>query len=119
METAKKSYEAEMEEMLSLTITEAQWAKFTELVLPISEGSKRSTTMAEKAREALGSVYATMETRGTRWGAYQAYSTFQNLDARFQANTVEGGRVERSILRDVLGKTSESDAKAKALLARV
>lgn len=116
MKRVSESYEEEMERMLSVTITDDQWSKFTESLYPVNGESKRAATVAENRQNALSEIYfgSEMVTPGTTWGAYQAFSTFQNHKAT--VTTAYSNRVERSFYRDITGETQKDDRKALALL---
>lgn len=111
---------ADIESMLSIEVSDAQWSKFVQAATPIDETStKRSVTMAETKRSALTGLWRTdmrvAPWAGTAWGVVQAVNTYNEHLAIVR--NADG--FERKMVRAVKGQIAQDDRATMATLATV
>jgi len=113
LEKAVESFERELEEMIAVHVSEAQWNALTMMISP------GDATRAKNAREKMTDVYFTdpmvATFAGTKWGAFQAVNTYQGHYAPIRGAT----REERNLLNLVSGKAGDNDRETLEMLDKV
>lgn len=117
--TIADDFTAEVEELTNTTVTDAQFAKFLDELLPVDpEASKRSKTIAANKRDALVNLYdndvRVAPWRGTAFGVRQAVNT-----ADHHVWSAKGDRVERNQLKAISGGFDVLDSNTLATLEKV
>lgn len=96
-------FEAEVAELCSTKVSNAEWKKFLDAHTPIPEEAGRGKTLAETKRLRLQDLWATDERvspwKNTAWGVVQAVNTYEHWVKPTRG--AEGGKVERNRLRAV------------------
>lgn len=111
---------AEVAKLCSITVSEAQWNKVLEAMVPMDVDSKRSVTVASDKRSRLASLYKhdnrVAPWAGTAFGVLQAFNTFNH---HFTATRGETVRAERNMSDALTGKLADADSEVLAILATV
>jgi len=120
-----KAVNAELDAMLNVPVSDAQWDKFIEAHIgkprPFEAG--RGQTNWDNTHDELTAIYRhspmAAPWAGTMWGAFQAVSTWRHHNK--VAKNVAGGRAERNLISRVDGTNDKEDAevltKLRAVLA--
>lgn len=117
---AAEEFEAEVDKLLKVQVSDQQWQQFVEAYAPIkTDASQRSITMAENKREELSRLwlgdYRVQPWQGTAYGVVQCVNTFVH-----HVGIVRGtSRQERNLLRAVEGGASDLDRGTADLLGKV
>lgn len=114
---------AELDAMLNVPVTDAQWDKFVEAHIgkprPFEAG--RGQTNWDNAHDELTAIYRNSPMaapwQGTMWGAFQAVSTYRHHNQ--VAKNVAGGRAERNLISRVDGTNDKADAEVLGKLRMV
>lgn len=115
-----EEFEAEVKELCSTTVTDAEWFKFLDAYTPVkTDASKRSQGMAERKREELGQLWnhdtRVSPWRNTAFGVLQAVNTWSH-----HLQTVRGAeRPERNQLRAIAGDFDALDSETLKVLNKV
>lgn len=103
-------FTAEVARLCSQDVTEAQWNKVLEAMVPMDLDSKRSVTVAQDKRERLNSLYRhdnrVAPWNGTAFGVLQAFNTFTQHYTQTRGGT---SRVERNMGDALTGKLFDAD----------
>jgi phage/plasmid-like protein (TIGR03299 family) len=108
---AADDFAAEVAALCSTKVTDHQFEAIMDVTTPLPEAdaSKRAQTMAENKRDALWELWTSDERviqwRGTAFGAWQAYNTYQHHESIVRG----ASRPERNLLRAVDGTTQAND----------
>lgn len=114
---------AELDAMLNVPVSDAQWEKFVKATIgkdrPFESG--RGQTNWDNAHDGLTALYKNdprvSPWQGTKFGALQAVNTYQHHMT--VAKGVEGGRPERNMINRLDGTTARNDAKSLQLLTSI
>lgn len=114
-----EAFAAEIDRLCATPVTEAQWGKVLEALVPVPEEEGRSQTLAEGKRSQLVGLWEHDDRvtpwKGTAWGVSQAFNTFNQHVA-----TVKGAhRLERAYTNVLSGKTAEADLKVLDVLGAI
>jgi phage/plasmid-like protein (TIGR03299 family) len=109
----------EVEQLCAITVTDRQWSKFLDSLVPMPDKDGRSKTMAENKRDGLIRLYnhdtRCAPWRGTAWGVVQTVNT-----ALHHEGIVRGeSRADRNMLRAVKGETEKNDVETLDTLMAV
>jgi phage/plasmid-like protein (TIGR03299 family) len=122
--TQADAFNAELDELLGKTVSDAQWEAFVTATIgkdrPFDAG--RGQTNWDNAHDALTSLYRSDERvapwTGTAFGAFQAVNTYRHHVQTVK--NVAGGRPERNMINRLDGTNDKADARAlEQLLAIV
>ena len=100
-------------------VTNGQWSRLLDKVVPVPADKGRSQTMATNKRDSLQRLYhfdnRVAPWQGTAFGVLQAFNTYAHHES-----IVRGAeRAERNMANAVLGVTEASDAEILAELAQI
>ena len=123
--TMNEDFAKEVEELLSWTITDADFEKLLDNIVPAvedtsSRGKKRSATIRDKKRDEIITLYRADERcapwRGTAYGAVQAFNTWNHHFA-----TVRGDKpiVLRNQENAIMGRTAQQDNEVLTVLSDI
>lgn len=110
--TIADDFAAEVAELCAQDFTDRQFDKLVEDMTPFDRDAKntRGETMAMRKRDKLHDLWSSDERvvtwRGTAYGAWQAFNTYQHHEGPIKG----GNRPERNMVRVVTGQTEKSDA---------
>jgi phage/plasmid-like protein (TIGR03299 family) len=110
--TISDNFAAEVEELCAKDFTDRQFDRLVKDMTPYDPNAKstRGRTMAENKRDKLHDLWASDERvvqwRGTAYGAWQAFNTYNHHESPFKG----GNRAERNMIRVVTGQTEKADA---------
>ncbi len=115
-----EEFAAEVEQLLSIEVSDRQWSKFLEAYAPIeNNATQRSITMAENKRGELNRMYRhdvrVQPWAGSAYGVVQAVNTFVHHAQKVQRVS----RVERNLSRAIEGKVEALDKGTLATLNQV
>jgi phage/plasmid-like protein (TIGR03299 family) len=111
LEKITDEFTRELDGLLSTPVTDRQWSEILEFNYATVGKEGRSLTMAVKRQEAIDELYR-MDTRvspfmGTAWGAFQAFSTFNQHESTVRKGDNE---YQRNMRKNLSGQTFGSDA---------
>jgi phage/plasmid-like protein (TIGR03299 family) len=112
-------FAAEVAELSSVRVTDAEWRKFLDALAPVEDKEGRSLTMAVNKRDDLNRLWNHDERvapwRGTKFGVVQAMNTYTH-----HVGIVRGAdRAERNMLRAVNGGVDKLDGDTLTLIDKV
>ncbi len=118
--TTSEQFMAEVKRLCSQEVTDAQWAKVLEAMVPMDSDSKRSVTVADDKRSRLDSLYRhdnrVAPWNGTAFGVLQAFNTYTHHYTATRGGTV---RAERNMSDALTGKLADADNAVLRVLATV
>lgn len=121
VETIADDFAAEVRELCAQTVTEMQWDKFLDKLVPApaADASARSRTMADTKRGMLGKLYR-YDTRCAPWQG-TAFGVIQTVDTFNQHESIVRGaiRPERNMVNVISGATVKADREAYGILQSV
>jgi len=107
--TIADDFAAQVAELTSMTVSEGDWARFLDSLLPVPEEDGRSRTLAQNKREKLDRIYhddpRAAPWNGTGWGVVQAVNTMVHHESTVRGAT----RAERNTERAVTGEIDKLD----------
>lgn len=113
-------FTAEIAKLCSQSVSDQQWSKVLEAMVPMDTDSKRSVTVAQDKRLRLDSLYKhdnrVSPWNGTAFGVLQAFNTFNHHYTATRGGTV---RAERNMSDALTGKMGDADNAVLKLLATV
>lgn len=117
LEKISENYMAELDEMCAAKVTEDQWQGFLNLFIPIPEDKGKARTSATNRQNKLNYIYH-FDTRvgayeGTRWGAFQAVSTWNLHESTVRESDHE---YTRNMTKFLKGESAKFDASVMATL---
>jgi phage/plasmid-like protein (TIGR03299 family) len=119
---AADDFTKQVAELCNETVTEAEWAKVLDSLVPIPPDKGSGQTKAITKREKLDELYH-WDSRvnpwvGTTFGVVQAFNTFAHHGAGTRSGT-EGGAAERNLLNTLNGTVDKADAKVLDVVRNV
>jgi phage/plasmid-like protein (TIGR03299 family) len=111
--TASDEFAAEVKRLCEVSVTDSQWSKIVDQIVPIPTGdneSKRGVTVAENKREKLSNLWnfdgRVAPWTNTGWGVLQAFNTYHH-----HMSTVKGDvhRGTRNMDDALSGRTAKGD----------
>lgn len=118
--TTAEQFMAEVGRLCSQEVTDAQWNKVLEAMVPMDADSKRSVTVADDKRSRLDSLYRhdnrVAPWAGTAFGVLQAFNTYTHHYTATRGGTV---RAERNMSDALTGKLADADNAVLKVLASV
>jgi phage/plasmid-like protein (TIGR03299 family) len=114
-----EAFAAEVDKLCATAVTDKQWQKVLDALVPVPVDLGRSRTAAETKRAKLTSLWVVDERvkpwRNTAWGVSQAFNTFNQHLA-----TVKGShRLERAYTNVLSGKTAQADLQVLDVLGAI
>jgi phage/plasmid-like protein (TIGR03299 family) len=116
-------FQKSLDALIAQEVTQQQWEDLLNLLVPLpAEANKAKATKVLNKREAIDALYL-WDTRvapwkGTAYGAYAAFNTYEQHQATFR-NTTGGGRVERNQLATINGRLAKADTKVLEAIGQV
>lgn len=109
----------EVAELTNITVSDGDWAKFLDTLVPLPEDEGRGYTMAENKRADMSSLWngdpRVTPWKNTAWGVVQAVNTYTH-----HVGIVRGAeRAERNMLRAVSGGADKLDKDTLTMLKGV
>lgn len=117
-----ESFTKEIEQLLKVKVSDANYTKFVERIVPLkTDASKTATTKADADRAAYQALWTddprVSPWRNTGFGVVQAVNTYRQHIRPTRGDTI---RVERNMMDNLTGQTELSDSEAfKTLLTIV
>jgi phage/plasmid-like protein (TIGR03299 family) len=118
---AGAAFQAEVDLLCATTVSEAQWTKVLEAIVPTpADGSTvRTVNAVQRKRDELTGLWSHDDRvtpwKNTAWGVSQAFNTFNQHVA-----TVKGShRLERAYTNVLSGKTGQADLKVLDVLGTI
>jgi len=113
------AFAAEVARLCAVPVSDREWAKVLDALVPVPEATGAARTIAETKRSRLSTLWVHDERvtpwKNTAWGVAQAFNTWQQHYA-----TARGAhRVERNVDNAVTGKTATSDNKVLSVLGDI
>jgi phage/plasmid-like protein (TIGR03299 family) len=109
--TMSDEFSEAINELCSQKVTQAQWDKVLDALVPMPEEEGRALTVASNKRDALTGLYGSDPRcepwKGTRFGVLQTFNTF---DQHFGTVRGETHRAEKNMLSVINGGTAKKDA---------
>jgi phage/plasmid-like protein (TIGR03299 family) len=107
--TIADDFAAEVAELTSVKVSDGDWARFLDSLVPVPDERGRARTNAEAKRETLNRIYRVDERaapwQGTAWGVRQAVNTMVHHETAVRGAT----RGQRNMERAVTGEIDRLD----------
>ena len=116
---AGQQFQAEIDKLCATTVTDAQWQRVLDALVPVPEDEGRASTIATNKRDALQQLWSSDDRvtpwKNSAWGVSQAFNTYGQHVA-----TVKGShRLERAYTNVLSGKTAAADLGVLTTLSSV
>jgi hypothetical protein len=117
--TAGDEFSRQVDELCQTTITDSQFERFLDSLVPVPSDEGKGRTMALNTRDAIDGLYRSGDERvaqwhGTAFGVYQTVNTYSQ-----HMQGTDDRRIVRNLNNMVTGKVQDTDANVLKLLAAV